>query len=101
MPVSLLMTPERLDAIMNADMTTYRTRETRVALRAALGSAAGLCDAMAKELEYQNKGRGGHLNKEVVAMSNAFRRCGDEIWRMRDRVRLEPFRDAVSLSKGD
>jgi len=85
---SLLITPEKLDSIMRADLSSYRTPAGRAALRGALGSAAGLCDFMATELAAQNKGRGGHVNKATASMAEAFKRCGDEIWRMRERVKV-------------
>lgn len=84
---TILVTPEKLDAVMRADLSSYKTRETRVALRAALGSAAGLCDFMETEVQAQNKLR-GRPNKATREMAAAFKRCGDEIWRMRDRVPL-------------
>ena len=83
----LLVPPELLDNLLGIDLRTYQDRERRVALRAAIGTSAGLCDALAKEIEAQNQYH-GRIPKNVQQIAAAFRRAGDELWRMRDRVTL-------------
>lgn len=82
----VLITPEAIDSLLSLDLRTYETPDGRAALRGALGTAAALCDKMASEVLAQNtKGR-RRPNKEIQLTSAAFKRAGDEIWRMRDRV---------------
>lgn len=87
MPPEVLITPERIAHILRGDLAAYAEREQRVAMRAALGDAAGLCDALASELVAQNTRR-GRITKRVAEMAADFKRCGDEIWRMRNAVPL-------------
>ena len=81
----VLITPERVDQILRAGLSVYWGRNERAAMRSGMGDAAGLCDAMADELLAQQPGR---PSKAVREMAAGFRRCGDEIWRMRDRVEV-------------
>ena len=86
--VPLLVTPEKLRALLDTDLRTYQDRGQRVAIRAALGDAAGLCDFMAAEIVAQNNHR-GRVNRRIRDLEAAFKRCGDEIWRMRDQVKVD------------
>lgn len=93
----VLITPERIAAIIRMSLDSYTTPDMRAAMRGALGDAAALCDALGSELIAQNT-RGGRVNKRTAEMAAAFKRCGDEIWRMRETVRVtaqEPPDDAM------
>jgi len=52
--------------------------------------AATLCDVLASETLAQNKRRGGNrASREMAAeMAATFKRAGNEIMRMRDRVKV-------------
>lgn len=69
----------------------YRSRSERVAMRSGIGDAAGLCDAIAKQIMEEHRGRGGtgptrKHGRELAAIA---KRCGDEIWAMREMVKLD------------
>ena len=82
----VLITPERLDRILRAGLSVYWGRNERAAMRSGMGDAAGLCDAMADELLAQHKHK--RPSKAVLDMAAMFRRVGDEIMRMRERVEV-------------
>lgn len=85
---TVLITPEKIALILRVDLATYAGRQERAAMRAALGDAAGICDVLASELIAQNTRR-GRITRRVAAMAANFKRCGDEIWRMRDAVLVD------------
>ncbi len=85
--VNVLITPERLDSILRCGLDLYRKRDQRVSARGALADAAALCDALAAEFLMQNKRR-RVPSKAAMEIAAAFQRAGDEIMRMRDRVRV-------------
>ncbi len=80
-----LATDER---IMAASLNAYHSPEQRVAMRGALGDAAGLCDAMAREIALSNsygRGKVTKIGQELAAIAT---RCGDAIWAMREKVKV-------------
>lgn len=83
----VLIAPERRAHILSPDLRTYTTRHERAAMRAALGDAATLCDALASEVIVQNTSR-GRATKATRAAAATFTRAGDEIMRMRERVEV-------------
>lgn len=96
-PPEVLITPERIASILRMSLASYETPDMRAAMRGALGDAAALCDALGSELIAQNTRR-GRVNKRTAEMAAAFKRCGDEIWRMRETVRVHaqpPSDDAM------
>lgn len=68
----------------------YRDPDTRTGIRCGLGDAAGLCDALEKQIMEEYRGRGGRgaTTKEGRALAAVAKRCGDEIWAMRDMVKV-------------
>ena len=88
MSINVLMTPERLDRILRCGLEIYRSRHQRAAARGALMDAATLCDAMASETLAQYRLSHGKRvpSKAVQDIAVTFKRAGDEIMRMRDRV---------------
>jgi hypothetical protein len=71
----------------------YTSREERVALRCALGDAAALCDALARDIAAENRGHGGKgpVTKLGLQLEAIAKRCGDAIWEMRDNVEVPPL----------
>ena len=65
-------------------------------MRCALGDAAALCDAMARDIAAENRGRGGAgaVTKLGLELEAIAKRCGDAIWSMRDNVT-----DGVEITK--
>lgn len=86
----MLITPERIAALLRMSLTSYADHGQRVAMRGALGDAAALCDVMSSEIVSQNTRR-GRINKRTAAAAAAFKRCGDEIFRMRDLINGPDF----------
>ena len=84
----VLITPEGLDHVLAPGLRLYQSRDQRVATRGALMDAAGLCDKMADELIAQNRKGKRAPAKRVLQMAATFQRCGDEIMRMRDRIKV-------------
>jgi len=82
----VLITPEGLDRVLSMSLRSYTTRGERAAMRGGLIDAASLCDRMADEIIAQNRHGSRAPKKLVLQMAAAFKRCGDEIQRMRDRV---------------
>lgn len=66
----------------------YATRVERAALRCALGDAAHLCDAIMREIASEWKGRGGVTKKRGQELAEIAKRCGDEIWKMREKIEV-------------
>jgi hypothetical protein len=69
--------------------STYATPEARAALRCALGDAAHLCDALAKNIEIANPGR----RRGSVSTAGRFAAwqvhgAGSTIWRMRELIEV-------------
>lgn len=65
----------------------YREPPERAALRCALGDAAHLCDALARDIENLGRRR-KTVNKKHQEMAAVARRCGDAIWKMRDLIEV-------------
>jgi hypothetical protein len=84
--------PDKAAALwMQRAMQTYRTRGERAAMRCVIGDAAGLCDAIARAIEIENKGNHGKgaTTKRGREMAAVAKRCGDAIWDMRKLVVFE------------
>ena len=80
--------PSEEDVILKSSLAAHPERENRAALRCGLGDAATICDLIAKRLLEEHKGYGGRgpttkLGREMAAVA---KRCGDEIWALRDKV---------------
>lgn len=88
--MDVLITPERLDSILSLGLSLYRRPDQRAAMRGCLTDAAWLCDALASELIEQYRLEHGKRAppKRMLDVVWAFRRAGDEIMRMRDRVEV-------------
>ncbi len=88
MSIEVLLTPERLDSILRMGLEMYPQQAERVAARGALADAATLCDALASELIEAHRLSHGRRapSKALREIEAAFKRAGDEIMRMRDRV---------------
>ena len=88
MRINVLIAPERLDAILRSGLSLYKESALGLGPRGALTAAALLCDALAEEFVAQNR-RGRRVpSKAVREIEAAFRRAGDEIMRMRERVEV-------------
>ena len=59
--------------------------EVRGNYRGGLGDAAHLCDAIAADIE-----AGGRKSKRRAELAALVRACGDAIYAMRERVKVEP-----------
>jgi hypothetical protein len=82
--------PAEEDIILKSALSAHPERENRAALRCGLGDGATVCDLIAKRLLEEHRGRGGKgattkLGRELAAIA---KRCGDEIWALRERVSL-------------
>ncbi len=86
MSINVLITPELLDSILSASLQVYEERRQRAAMRGGLVDAAALCDVLASEFVAQNRKGNRVPSKAVQEVAAAFRRAGDEIMRMRERV---------------
>jgi hypothetical protein len=77
------------ERIMRMSLNAYQTREQRVAMRGALSDAAHLCDALAKQIEASNPGRGkGKVSSLGRYSADVVRNCGNAIWAMREKVQV-------------
>lgn len=74
--------------MLNMALDGYKTAGERAALRCALGDAASLCDGLAREIAEENRGRGGKgaVTKLGLKLEAIAKRCGDEIWAMREKI---------------
>jgi hypothetical protein len=79
---------ERIAHMLNMALDGYKTARERAALRCALGDAAALCDGIAREIAAENRGRKGKgsVTKLGLQLEAIAKRCGDEIWAMRERI---------------
>lgn len=79
---------ERVAHLLNMALDGYKTAGERAALRCALGDAAALCDGLAREIAAENRGRGGKgaVTKVGLKLESIAKRCGDEIWAMREKI---------------
>lgn len=74
--------------IVDSSHRVYDERAERVAMRCALGDAAALCDAIARDLADENRKRGGGVTKLGVLLALVATRCGNAIWAMRDKIEV-------------
>lgn len=75
------------ERIMAFSLSAYPTLEHRAAMRGALGDAAGLCDALARDIAAENSSR-GRVTKRGQQLEAIAKRCGDAIWAMREKVHV-------------
>lgn len=77
------------------DLQTYKAPNERAALRAGLGTAAGVCDLFLQRIRQQHTKR-GRLTKEGLALMELVQEIGDAIWAEREKVDVDgtvvPFR---------
>ena len=76
--------------LLHSSMNVHRDRDARAALRCGMGDSATICDIIAKRLLAEHKGYGGKgpatkLGRELAAIA---KRCGDEIWALREKVTM-------------
>lgn len=76
--------------LMASSTSIYREPEQRVGLRCGLGDAAALCDALEQAILEESRGHNGKgpptkRGRELAAID---KRCGDEIWAMRNMVKV-------------
>jgi hypothetical protein len=64
-----------LDEFIERDVAHYKTENERAAYRAGMGTAAMLCDKIAR------RARG-------AARQRIAKKCGDHIWAVRDEIRV-------------
>jgi hypothetical protein len=74
------------DKILASTLAGYKTHAERVALRCALGDAATICDQIARDIRAENKTRGGTTTKRGLELSDIAKKCGDDIWAMREKI---------------
>jgi|SRR5712671_2314706 len=77
------------ERIIAASLNAYRSPEERAAMRGALEDAAHLCDAIAADVSTKR----GRTSKQRLKLGYAAKRCGDAIWAMREKVRLDERTD--------
>lgn len=79
---------ESIREMMVAACHTYDQRGERAALRCALGDAAGICDAMAREIETTHRTRNGKgpVSANGQNLAAIVRVCGDRIFAARDLI---------------
>lgn len=81
---------EIVQQLLKGTLLVYKEHGERAALRCALGDAAHLCDAIARQIEAANPGRKrGSVSGPGVELAAVAKRCGDTIWAMRDKIVTE------------
>jgi hypothetical protein len=70
---------------MEADLEVHWSPAQRAAYRAGMSTAAAICDAVCAAIT--DDGRRKSKSKE--AMAELAKKCGDEIWKAREKVRAE------------
>lgn len=74
--------------MVTASIRTYREHAEKAAMRCALGDAAGLCDVIARSITEAGRGRNGRVSQAVKDAAKIAKRCGDDIWAMRELIVL-------------
>jgi hypothetical protein len=74
--------------LIGVSMRAYTERQERAAMRCAMGDAAALCDAIAREMAARSRGRGGKgaVTKQGLILEAVAKRCADAIWAMREMI---------------
>jgi uncharacterized membrane protein len=72
--------------LVAVSIRVHPARDARVGMRSGMLDAAALCDALAKVIENEHRGRGGKVRKRGVELAAIAKRCGDAIEKMRDGV---------------
>ncbi len=69
---------------------SYQTRDERAALRCGMSDAVALCDALAREIAAENRGRNGKgaVTKRGLELEAIAKRCADAIWAMREKINV-------------
>jgi len=75
-------------------LQSYPARNERVAMRAALGDASALCDAVASKIRHKNS-RNGRLTKEGEALMAVATRVADVLWKYHEKITV-PEHHAVA-----
>ena len=81
------LTSEAERRILQASLSSYRQPNERAALRCALGDAAGLLDAFAKEVANHQR-RGRYIKKRGQEDAALITRAADKIWQMREKINV-------------
>lgn len=78
--------------MLNVALDTYNKPGERAALRSAMGDAAALCDAIARDVAAENRGRNGKgsVTKLGLQLEEVAKRCADAIWAMREDIKVPP-----------
>src|SRR5262249_28455553 len=75
------------DSMLDYIRAHFQHAETRAAIRSALGDAAHLCDALARDIEDAHRSkRGQYIRQEGQALAAAMRQAGDMFWQFRECV---------------
>lgn len=90
MPATLTLVENPKSRMLNVALDTYKTAGERAAMRSAFGDAAALCDALAREIAAENRGRKGKgaVTKLGLKLEEVAKRCGDAIWQMREQIEV-------------
>lgn len=90
----------RGDDLMVFDLETYKAPMERAAMRAALGTAAGIADGFTTRLHQQYFKR-GRLTKEGRALIELSQEIGDAIWAAREAIHVndEPPKRTLRVVK--
>lgn len=72
--------------VMMQELELYSTHAERAAYRAALSTAAGICDGFKMHVEKANSYRGGKVTQVGQAMADVADKCAAKIWAARERV---------------
>ena len=88
MPELKVIIKNQKSRMLNIALDTYKTAKERAAMRSAFGDAAALCDGLARDIADENRGRGGKgaVTKLGLKLEAIAKRCGDEIWNMREQI---------------
>lgn len=86
-----------IESTIMREVGYYPSADQRAAYRAALGTAAGVCDAMADMVAQENRGRGGRgaVTKHGNELAAAMKQCGDALWALREKVTIPPAVEPV------
>jgi hypothetical protein len=79
------------EKLVETALRIYPSRPERVAVRGALGDAAALCDALARDIEANNprNRKKGTVTVRGAQLADIARQCGNIIWNMRDKIEVQ------------
>lgn len=77
--------------LIESSTKTYTARSERAAMRCALGDASSFCDSYAKQIAEEHRGRKGKgaTTKRGRELETIVRHCGDLIWSMREKIKVD------------